>query len=219
MWNKQKEKQLVSVGGLDVSRLKSLVVDHIALDMRNDLSSAAVDRVVVAKHSVLALVGSLHGVRVRSSLRSSVVGAVRAVRGVAMVLLGGVSVRTVDLVVPVAGGSDGASSVGGVVRRTDISGVTSGESTSCSGSDDILLSIPVGGLLLAVPEVALGRAAGVVVGRARTETLLLLVLAHQEDLEESCDEEQESGNDRYGEHGSVHAASVTRRDGVGEVLA
>ena len=136
-----------------------------------------------------------------------------------MVSLSGVSVGTVDLVVPVAGGSDSASSVGGVVRRADVGGVTGGESASCSGSDDILLGVPIGGLLLAVPEVALGGATGVVVGRARTETLLLLVLADKEDLEESSDEEQESGNDRHSEHGSVHAASVARRDRVGEVLA
>ena len=69
-------KRLVSVGGLAVSRLESLVVDHVALITRNDLSSTAVDRIVVAKHSVLALVGSLHGVRVCSSLGSSVVGTV-----------------------------------------------------------------------------------------------------------------------------------------------
>lgn len=136
-----------------------------------------------------------------------------------MVRLSGVSVSTVDLVVPVAGSGNGASSVGGVVRGADVGGVTGAKSTSCSRSDDILLGIPVGGLLLAVPEVALGRAAGVVVGRARAETLLLLVLADKEDLEESSDEEQESGNDRHSEHGSVHAASVARRDRVGEVLA
>jgi len=144
---------------------------------------------------------------------------VGAVSSVAVVLLGGVSVGTVDLVVSTAGGGDSASSVGGVVRRADISGVAGGKGASCSGSHDILLSIPVGSLLLAVPEVALGSTAGVVVGRARAETLLLLVLAHKEDLEESGDEEQESGNDRHGEYGSVHAAGVARRDGVGEVLA
>ena len=88
----------------------------------------------------------------------------------------------------------------------------------CSGSDHILLSVPVG-VLLAVPEVALSRAASVVVGRARAETLLLLVLADKEDLEDSGDEEQERGNDRHGKYGSVHAASVAWRDRVGEVLA
>ena len=46
------------------------------LGTRNDLSGATVDRVVFAKHSVLALIGSLHGVRVCGSLRSSVVGTV-----------------------------------------------------------------------------------------------------------------------------------------------
>lgn len=162
---------------------------------------------------------SVHGVRVGGSLRSSVVGAVGAVGRVAGVLLGRVSVGAVDLVVPVAGCSDSASSVGCVVGWADISGVTGGEGASWSGGDDVLLKVPVVGLLLALPEVALGRAAGVVVGRARAETLLLLVLADKEDLEESSDEEQESGNNRHGEHSSVHAASVARRDSVGEVLA
>ena len=136
-----------------------------------------------------------------------------------MVLLGTVSVSTVDLVVASARSSNCASSVGGVVRWANIGGVAGSKSARCSGSDHILLSVPVGSVLLAVPEVALGRAAGVVVGRARAETLLLLVLADKEDLEESSDEEQESGNDRHSEHGSVHAASVARRDRVGEVLA
>jgi len=193
------------------------VVDRIADKAITDLCSTMVDGVVLAKQSVLAI--SVHGVRVGSSLRSSVVGAVGTVSRVAGVLLGSVAVSTVDLVVPVAGGSDSASSVGGVVRGADIGGVASGEGASWSGSDDILLKIPVVGLLLALPEVALGRAAGVVVGGARAETLLLLVLANKEDLEESGDEEQESGNDGHGEDSGVHAASVARRDSVGEVLA
>lgn len=136
-----------------------------------------------------------------------------------MVLLGTVSVSTVDLVVASARSSNCASSVGGVVRWANIGGVAGSKSARCSGSDHILLSVPVGGVLLAVPEVALGRAAGVVVGRARAETLLLLVLANKEDLEESSNEEQESGNNRHSKDGSVHAASVARRDRVGEVLA
>jgi len=135
-----------------------------------------------------------------------------------VVRLGGVSVGTVDLVVLVAGGGNCASSVGSVVRWADVSGVASSKVASCNGSDNILLSIAVG-VSLAVPELALGRAIGVVVGRAGTEALLLLVLAHKEDLEESCDEEEESGNDGHREHGGVHAASVARRDRVGEVLA
>jgi len=193
------------------------VVDRIADKAITDLCSTTVDGVVLAKQSVLAI--SVHGVRVGSSLRSSVVGAVGTVSRVAGVLLGSVAVGAVDLVVPVAGGSDSASSVGRVVRGTDVGGMASGEGASWCGSDDILLKIPVVGLLLALPEVALGRAAGVVVGRARAETLLLLVLANKEDLEESGDEEQESGNNRHGEDGCVHAASVARRNSVGEVLA
>ena len=127
--------------------------------------------------------------------------------------------RLVVGIISSARSSNGRASVSSVVRGADVGGVTGGESASCSGSDDILLGVPVGGLLLAVPEITLGRATGVVVGRARAETLLLLVLADKEDLEESSDEEQESGDDGDSEHGSVHAASVARRDRVGEVLA
>ena len=215
----ERKGRLVSLRGPAARRLKSQVVDRIADETTTDLSSTAVDRVVLAKQSVVSVSPGLHGVRVCSSLGSSVVGAVGTVSRVAGVLLGSVAVGAVDLVVPVAGGSDSASSVGRVVRGTDVGGMASGEGASWCGSDDILLKIPVVGLLLALPEVALGRAAGVVVGRARAETLLLLVLADKEDLEESSDEEQESGDDGDSEHGSVHAASVARRDRVGEVLA
>jgi hypothetical protein len=215
---------------LTAERLESLVIGRVVDRLDVDLCDTAVDRVVLAEQSVTvravrrvvgggSVGGSVHGVRVGSSLRSSVVGAVRAVSGVALVRLSSVSVGTVDLVVLIAGSSNCVASVGSVVRRADVSGVAGGKGASCNRSDDSLLGIPVGLLGLAVPEVALGRAFGVVVGWARAKTLLLLVLADKEDLEESSNEEQESGDNGHGEHSLVHAASIARGDGVRQVLA
>lgn len=135
-------------------------------------------------------------------------------------LSGGVSVCAVNLIVLVtsARSSDCASSVSSVVRGADVVVVTrskaAGANSSASGGH---LSVSLVGLL-AVPEVALGRAAGVVVGRAGTEALLLLVLADQEDLHESSEDEEDNGDDRDSKGDSVEAAGSAGTDGVGEVL-
>ena len=84
---KQKENWLVSLVRLSAGRLECLAIGPVAVKTSIDLSNTAVDRVVVAEQSVavssiLWLVGcsgvgrSVHGVRVRSSLGSSVVSAV-----------------------------------------------------------------------------------------------------------------------------------------------
>lgn len=135
--------------------------------------------------------------------------------------LGSVSVGTIDLVVLVARSGDSASSVASLVRGTKIRSVASGEAASANGTAGGHLGVAVSVLvlILAVPEVALGRAASVVVGRTRAKALLLLVLADKEDLEESSDDEQERGDDRDGERNSVQTAGSARLYGVSEVLA
>ena len=87
--------------------------------------------------------------------------------------------------------SDSRASVGSVVRRTDIVCRSSGESTG-TGSDFGVTEASV--LVLASPteETTTGTAAGVVVGWARTEALLLLVVARESDLHEGRDEEEEA---------------------------
>jgi len=152
-----------------------------------------------------------------SALGLSVVTAVSAVRG-SRDSCGTVSVGTINLVVLVAGSSDCASGVASLVRGTEVVGIAGSETASSNSSaSGAELSIPVD--LLAVPEVALGGTGSVVVGRAGTEALLLLVLADKDDLHESSDDEEDDGDDRDGEGGGVQAAGSTRGDRVGEVLA
>jgi hypothetical protein len=214
----RKKKQLVCLFRLAVRRLKSLVVGGSAGGVHGlarycglHWSTEGLGRTLWSVHNI--------GV-VCSSLRRSIVGTVRTVSGVALVGLGcGVSIGAVDLVVLVAGSSNSTAGVGGIVRGTDIVGVVSGEAASSNGSGSGHLSIPIGGLRLALPEVALCRAAGVVVGWARAETLVLLVLADEEDLEERSHQEEEDANNADSENSCVHAAGSAGRYRVGEVLA
>jgi hypothetical protein len=153
-----------------------------------------------------------------SSLGLSVVTAVGTVCGSNGDSRSAVSVGTVDLVVLVAGSSDCASGVASLVRGTEVVGVAGNEAaisnSSASGTELSILVDP-----LAVPEVALGGTGSVVVGRAGTEALLLLVLADKDDLHEGGDDEEDDGDDGDGEGGGVQAAGSARGDRVGEVLA
>ena len=171
------------------------------------------------------LVGSCrvrHGVVVAvrvdaSALGLSVVTTVGAMCGSRRDSSGAVSIGTINLVVLVAGSCDGASGVASLVRRTEIVGVANSKATTNSSTSGTELSILVD--LLAVPEVALGGTGSVVVRRAGTEALLLLVLANKDDLHESGNDEENNGDDRDGEGGGVQTAGGTRGDSVGEVLA
>jgi hypothetical protein len=155
-----------------------------------------------------------------SALGLGVVAAVGAVGSIGSGRDGisSVSVGTIDLVVLVAGSSNGATSVASLVRGTKVVGVAGSEAASTNGSaGGTELGILVD--LLAVPEVALGRARSVVVGWAGAEALLLLVLADKDDLHEGGDDEEDDGDDGDGEGGGVQAAGGAWGDGVGEVLA
>jgi hypothetical protein len=152
-----------------------------------------------------------------SALGLSVVATVGAVCGSGRDGSGSVSVGAVNLVVLVAGSCDGATGVASLVRRTEVVGVAGSEATTNSSASGTELSILVD--LLAVPEVALGGTGSVVVRRAGTEALLLLVLADKDDLHESSDDEEDDGDDGDGEGGGVQLAGSTWGDRVGEVLA
>jgi hypothetical protein len=106
---------------------------------------------------------------------------------------GGTVISSNEGLVVLVGSSAGDSrtSVGGVVRRTDIMGRASGESAgACSN-----LRVAVrGDLVLATTseETATTSTAGVVVGGAGTEALLLLVVARKSELDKGGDEEKQT---------------------------
>lgn len=136
---------------------------------------------------------------------------------------GGVVTRADRLVAVVADvrRSDGGASVGGVVALAVVMG-TSRSSQTASGSGDgsnlrvTVTSHTVG--LPALPELH-ARALGVAVGRTGTKALLLLVVAHEEHLEEGAEQEEDSTNDGDGEAGGVHLADSAKRSGVGNLVA
>lgn len=165
------------------------------------------------RRSVVVAVGVNAG-----ALGLSVVTTVGAVSGSSRDSSSAISVGTVNLVVLVARSGDCASGVAGLVRGTHVMSVAGSETASSNSSaSGAELGVPVD--LLAVPEVALGGTGSVVVRRAGTEALLLLVLANKDDLHESGDDEENNGDDRDGECGGVQTAGGTRGDRVGEVLA
>jgi len=118
--------------------------------------------------------------------------------------------------------SDGGASVGSVVAGTVVVGRGRGSKTASSGSrdgTDFGIAVSHGAVgLAALPELHAGTL-GVAVVRTRTKGLLLLVVAHKEDLDESAEQEEESADDGDGEAGGVELAGRAERGGVGDLVA
>jgi len=106
------------------------------------------------------------------------------------------------------GTDSGVARVSGVVRRTD--GVANGERVGV-GANDTLLSVVVGGSnslgLAGEHATSAGRARGVVVGGAGAESLLLLVVLHEDELHDGSDEEENSTGNGDSEDSLVKLAS------------
>lgn len=136
---------------------------------------------------------------------------------------GGVVTRAGRLMVVVSsvGSSNGGASVGSVVARAVVmSGSWGSESTAGSRNSSNLRVAGSGGSvgLSALPELHTGTL-GVSVRRARAKALLLLVVAHEEDLEQGTEQEEDGGNDSDGKAGSVELANGTKRGRVGNLVA
>jgi len=149
-----------------------------------------------------------------------VVGGSAAIQGVAA-SRGGVVPGTDRLAAfeTVVGSGNSGSSVGGVVAGAVVVGSSWGSKTTGGryGSDFrvTVLSNPVG--LPALPELHAGTL-GVAVGRTGTESLLLLVMAHQEDLDEGAEQEEEGANNRDSEAGGVELADRAEGSRVGDLV-
>lgn len=107
-----------------------------------------------------------------------------------------------------------------MARAVVVGTIRSSKSTSGSRYGSNLrvtaASGPVG--LPALPELHAG-ALGVAVGRARTEALFLLVVAHEGYLEEGAEQKEESTDNGDGKAGSVEPASGAQRSRVGDLVA
>jgi hypothetical protein len=131
-------------------------------------------------------------------------------------------VATLDRLVEVGlvasvGCSDGGASVGCVVRRAVVPCARSKGSTRSSGGSNLGVT-ETSGALVALPELHTG-AAGVVVGRAGSEALLLLVVTREENLDGDGDEEENGGDDGNSEASLVEVAGGAVRGSVGPLPA
>jgi len=120
------------------------------------------------------------------------------------------------------GSSDGGASVSGVVTGAVVVGASrDSEATSGSSRDGTDFRVAVSSSavsLAALPELHAG-ALGVAVAGAGTECLLLLVVLHEEDLDEGAEQEEECADDGDGEAGGVELADRAEGCGVGDLVA
>ena len=120
------------------------------------------------------------------------------------------------------GRSDGRASVGSVVARAVVVGNSrGGKTTSSSGRDGANLRVAVAsgpGGLLTLPELHAGTG-GVAVAGAGTEGLLLLVVTHEEDLDEGAEEEENGADDSDGHAGGVQLADCAEGGSIGDLVA
>ena len=120
------------------------------------------------------------------------------------------------------GSSDGGASVSGVVAGAVVVGASrDSEATSGSSRDgtDFRVAVSSGAVSLATLPELHARALGVAVAGAGTERLLLLVVLHEEDLDEGAEQEEEGADDGDGEAGRVELADRAERGGVGDLVA
>lgn len=131
------------------------------------------------------------------------------------------TVAVLDLIIGVGvASSDSRASVASLVAWTDVVVVASGQTTAVDGSAGwahlrVALSLLLG---LAASEETTLLARGVVVVWAGTVCLLLLVGAHELELEGSGDEEEDGSNDTAGEDGLVETAGSLVVDSVGDLV-
>lgn len=120
------------------------------------------------------------------------------------------------------GRSDGRASVGSVVARAEVVGGSRGSKTTSSSSGDganLRVAVTSGpGGLLALPELHAGTG-GVAVAGAGTESLLLLVVAHEKDLDEGTEEEEDCADDGDGHASGVELADRAEGGSVGDLVA
>jgi len=120
------------------------------------------------------------------------------------------------------GRSDGRASVSSVVARAVVVGNSrGGKTTSSSSGDSANLRVAVAsgpGGLLALPELH-ARTGGVAVAGAGAESLLLLVVAHEEDLDEGAEEEEDGADDGDGHAGSVELADRAEGGSISDLVA
>jgi len=120
------------------------------------------------------------------------------------------------------GSSDGGTGVSGVVAGAVVVGASrDSEATSGSGRDGTNFRVAVSSgavSLAALPELHAG-ALGVAVAGAGTERLLLLVVLHEEDLDEGAEQEEEGADDGDGEAGGVELADRAEGSSVGDLVA
>ena len=91
---------------------------------------------------------------------------------------------------------------------------------SSSAANTCLLILCMGGGCLLFPESEFAAGAGSVVVRwARAISLLFLMVADEQDLHDGRAQEEESSDDRDGEHGGIEAARCAKVNRVGEVFA
>jgi hypothetical protein len=128
--------------------------------------------------------------------------------------------RLVGLVPGVTRGSDSRARVRGVVAWAVVVRSGSGKPTSRNGDGaDFRVAVAGGAVrLLALPELH-AAALCVAVVWAGTEGLLLLVVLHEEHLDEGGDEEEECADDGDGEAGGIEVACCAERGGVGDLVA
>lgn len=155
-------------------------------------------------------------------LRISVVGYLEVAGSVLVVGASGSSVVTTSqrLVVLVGGArsSNGATSVCSVVASAVVVVGSRDTESASRGWDSSNLGVTESVVVAALPLPELDTGAlGVAVGGARAESLLLLVVASKEDLEQGRDEEEDGTKDGDGEARRVQAAGSAERCRVGDL--
>lgn len=120
------------------------------------------------------------------------------------------------VVIGAARSSNGATGVRSIVASAVVVG-SRDTKTARRRWDSSDLGVTEGVVVtLPLPELD-ARALGVAVGGARSESLLLLVVATKEELKEGREEEEDGTEDGDGEAGRVHAAGSAERDRVGNL--
>lgn len=120
------------------------------------------------------------------------------------------------------GSSHGGASISSVVAGAVVVGASRDSKTASSGSrdsTDFRVAVSSGAVgLAALPELHAG-ALSVAVAGTGAESLLLLVVLHEENLDESAEQEEEGADDGDGKAGGVELADRAKRGGVGDLVA
>jgi len=160
---------------------------------------------------------------VGSGVAIGVVGAVNSVVGTRSNVRSSVVATSDGLVAVVGiGRSDSGASVGSVVAGAVVVGSSrGGKATTSSSRNGANLGVTVTGSpssLFTLPELHAGTG-GVAVAGTGTKGLLLLVVAHEEDLDEGAKKEEDGADDGDSHAGGVELADGAEGSSVGDLVA